>query len=343
MNLTQKEFSQNLKEFSLKLKKLKRSPKFGKVFELYRQQQLLTLSENTLNRQFKVYIKHLDKLNDLRLDRIEPLFIQEFILKDLYLDGKYTTLLYITRLLVTFFDFALTCGLISVNPLKKIYTLPLLKKSLQMQNRLLKHRATLNYKNLRYELMQVIKVFEKKGSERRKLLLEISLRTILRPREVCSLKITDLDCKRMVLKVYKTKTLDVFEIPLTDSLLKAVNRAYSLFGSKSHGYVFSGLRDKKKPLSPQTLNKALKELGFKDRLCAHGIRSIASNYFASHSDKIHPWVAEAMLQHSVGTKVARAYRHDNYFYERVKVTQLWNNFLDGIYNQLRISLNKRDN
>ena len=343
MDLNHKEFTLNLKEFSLKLKKLKRSPKFGKVFELYRQQELLTLSENTLNRQFKVYQKHLDKLNDLRIDKIEPLFVQEFLLKELYLEEKYTTLLYITRLLVTFFDFAQTCGLIQTNPLKQIYALPLLKKSQQMQNRLLKHRATLNYKNLRFELMQVIKTFEKKGSARRKLLLEISLRTILRPREVCSLKITDLDLKRMVLKVYKTKTLDLFEIPLTDPLLKALNQAYALFGSKTHGFIFSGLRDQNKPLSPQTLNKALKELGFKDKLCAHGIRSIASNYFAAHSDKIHPWVAEAMLQHSVGSRVARAYRHDDYFYERVKVTELWNNFLDGIYGQLRIPLNKKDN
>lgn len=86
------------------------------------------------------------------------------------------------------------------------------------------------------------------------------------------------------------------------------------------------------------MNKALKDLGFKDKLCAHGLRSVASNYFASHSDIIHPWTAEAMLQHAVGSAVARAYRRDNYFSERVKASKIWNDFIDGIYKQLRIEI-----
>ena len=45
-----------------------------------------------------------------------------------------------------------------------------------------------------------------------------------------------------------------------------------------------------------------------------------------------------MLQHSVGTAVARAYRRDSYFAERIKAGQIWNEWLDGIYRQLKIDI-----
>ena len=138
--------------------------------------------------------------------------------------------------------------------------------------------------------------------------------------------------------MYNTKTLAKFVIPTSKRLEKALIQAHSNYGSSTHNWVFSGIKKKDQPLSSQSLNRALKDLGYKDKLCAHGIRSIASNFFAAHSDKIHPWTAEAMLQHSVGTAVARAYRRDSYFAERVKAGQIWNEWLDGIYRQLKIDI-----
>jgi len=45
---------------------------------------------------------------------------------------------------------------------------------------------------------------------------------------------------------------------------------------------------------------------------------------------------QQVLQHSVGSAVARAYRRDNYFAERVKAGKIWNDWLDGIYRQLKL-------
>lgn len=335
---TQKEIDEELnryKEIKKKINKIRRSPKIGEIYKIYNEQQELTLKKTTLNRQHKIYTLYLGQLEKIRADDLEPLFIQEKILKHLFKQKKFTTLLYVTRLLVTLLDFAKACNLIKNNSLKEIYTLPIIKKSQKEMSRNTKHRPTLAYEDLRYNLMQLIKTFTNKACLRRILLLDLSLRTILRPREVCSLKITDLDLEKHILKVHNTKTMLIYQIHTTATLEKNLLKAYENFGDDKNKWIFSGIRDKNKPLSPQTMNRALKDLGYKDILCAHGIRSIASNFFAQHSDKIHPWTAEAMLQHSVGTKVSRAYRHDDYFNERIKASEIWNEFLDNIYRQLK--------
>lgn len=325
-------------EFLKSIKRVKRSPKLGLIYEIYRKEQELTLCTNTLNRQNKVWIKHLAPIQDMRIDRMEPLYIQQRILKPIFIEKKYSTCIYVARLLTVLLDFSVVCNIISINPVKEIFTLPLLKRAAQQQTKMKEHRATLPYDRLRTELMQVIKCFHNNTGIRRQLLLEISLRTILRPREVTSLKISDLDTEKHTLTVYNTKTLAKFVIPTSKRLEKALIQAHSNYGSTTHNWVFSGIKKKDQPLSSQSLNRALKDLGYKDKLCAHGIRSIASNFFAAHSDKIHPWTAEAMLQHSVGTAVARAYRRDSYFAERVKAGQIWNEWLDGIYRQLKIDI-----
>lgn len=331
--------TQNLnsdQQFIKKIKLIKRSPKLGRVYEIYREEQQATLCNTTLTRQNKIWLKHLSIIEDHRIDKLEPLFIQKKILKPIFIKEKYTTCVYTARLLVTILDFSVACNLISRNPLKEIFTLPLLKKAAQQQTKQIQHRVTLPYDNLRTELMQVIKTFNRKTCKRRQLLLEISLRTILRPREVTSLKISDLNLEKHTLTVHNTKTLNEFIIPTSESLENALIEAHKLFGNSKYKWIFAGLREQSLPLSSQTLNKALKDLGYKEKLCAHGIRSVASNYFASHSDEIHPWTAEAMLQHSVGSAVARAYRRDNYFSERVKAGKIWNEWLDGIYRQLKL-------
>lgn len=68
-------------EFLKSIKRVKRSPKLGLIYEIYRKEQELTLCTDTLNRQNKVWIKHLAPIQDMRIDRMEPLYIQQRIFK----------------------------------------------------------------------------------------------------------------------------------------------------------------------------------------------------------------------------------------------------------------------
>lgn len=80
-------------------------------------------------------------------------------------------------------------------------------------------------------------------------------------------------------------------------------------------YVFEG-RDVKnrktnKPISENTVNKALHKMGYKGEHVGHGFRSA----FSTIMNEIHPeleTVINSMLAHKVGTSVSRAYNRGHY-------------------------------
>lgn len=128
----------------------------------------------------------------------------------------------------------------------------------------------------------------------------------------------------------QTKTKDRFIVPTDAKLEDLLAKAYREYGSTEMGWIFRGLRDRALPLSPQTLNRALKDLGYKDRLCAHGIRSLGKNWFSHNAARVPPFVSEAILQHAPG-KVEGAYRRDDdYLMQRRSAMKLWWAFLDGL-------------
>lgn len=57
-------FNISEQEFIRSIKKLKRSPKLGKIYEIYRMEQEQTLCTTTLERQNKVWLKHLSQYTE---------------------------------------------------------------------------------------------------------------------------------------------------------------------------------------------------------------------------------------------------------------------------------------
>ena len=319
---------------SFHISKLKRSPKIGRIYELYREQNKYTIKDSTHHRQMKAWLTHLYVLDNIRADRITPLEFQAKILEKLFNEGKYTSVVYLARLSIQVLDFAVVIGVIAINPLSKLFNLPLLKKSKRLLKENLKHKKTLDYLNLHKELKKLIYNFHKRANTLQNKLLEISLRSLLRPSEVVSLNINDISIKDKWIVVYNTKTKDRFLLPLTSSFLLSLLDAFSLFGNQK-GHIFGGKRNKSTHLSSQTLNKALKD---KDMgIHAHGCRSIGANYFARQAKHVAPFIAAACLQHvsPVTSPVESAYRHDDYLYLRRKAMERWNNYLDRIYKPLK--------
>ena len=320
---------------SEQIKKLRRSPKIGQIYELYRAEMEPVLRSSTMTKLDKVWYAHLSALSDLRADRLSPLEFQHLILQKIYDAGSWYTVTLLARIYGQMTGFAAAVGVLADDPMKTLSALPLVKKAARLAQLHSSHRPTLDYRHLRAELKQVLKTFKEECCERQQLLLEIQPRTILRPSEAVKLKITDLDLKKHILTVRHTKTKEIFLLPTTHSLELCLIKAFSKYGSKEHGWVFTGLRDPKLHLSPQTLNKALKDHGFKDTLTAHGLRSVAANFFAKHEGKVPPYIAEACLQHACpNAKVVKAYRRDDYLYSRRKAMALYNDWIDEIYAEL---------
>jgi len=74
-------------------------------------------------------------------------------------------------------------------------------------------------------------------------------------------------------------------------------------------------------MNSQTANMALKRMGSKDILAAHGMRSIASTVL--NEKGFQPDVIEAALAHIDTNEVSRAYNRSKYLEQRMDMMSWW--------------------
>ncbi|OGA61302.1 MAG: integrase [Burkholderiales bacterium RIFCSPHIGHO2_01_FULL_64_960] len=96
-------------------------------------------------------------------------------------------------------------------------------------------------------------------------------------------------------------------------------------------YLLAHRSDLKKRISENTLNAALKRLGYKDRLTGHGIRGTISTALneLGYNGK---WV-DAQLSHTDPNQISSAYNHAEYVEQRRAMMQDWADRLDAWANQ----------
>lgn len=93
--------------------------------------------------------------------------------------------------------------------------------------------------------------------------------------------------------------------------------------------LFPSMRSSKRPISDNTLNAALRRLGYSgDEHVAHGFRSTASTLL--NEQGWHPDLIELQLAHAPRNKVRAAYNRAERLAERRKMMQAWADYLDGL-------------
>ncbi len=94
-------------------------------------------------------------------------------------------------------------------------------------------------------------------------------------------------------------------------------------------YLFPSLRTTERPISNNTLNAALRRLGYSgDEMVSHGFRSMASTCL--NEQGWHPDLIELQLAHAERNKVRAAYNRATRLAERRKMMQAWADYLDGL-------------
>jgi integrase len=94
-------------------------------------------------------------------------------------------------------------------------------------------------------------------------------------------------------------------------------------------YVFPSLRSGSRPMSNNTVNAALRRLGYtRDEMTGHGFRSLAST--SLNEQDYHPDLIELQLAHAERNKVRAAYNKAQRLPERRKMMQAWADYLDGL-------------
>ena len=88
-------------------------------------------------------------------------------------------------------------------------------------------------------------------------------------------------------------------------------------------FVFPALHTKLRPMSENTLNSALRRMGFSSgEMTSHGFRASASSLL-NESGRWNPDAIEAELGHVGADEVRRAYHRATYWDERVRMADWW--------------------
>lgn len=94
--------------------------------------------------------------------------------------------------------------------------------------------------------------------------------------------------------------------------------------------VFPSVRTVLRPISENTLNAALRRLGYaQDEATSHGFRATASTLL-NECGLWHPDAVERQLAHVEGNAVRRAYARGEHWEERVRMMAWWADYLDEL-------------
>jgi integrase len=117
-------------------------------------------------------------------------------------------------------------------------------------------------------------------------------------------------------------------VPLSKQAIAVLQDLLPLTGHTA--FVFPGLQSPLRPLSENTLNAALRRMGYgQDEATAHGFRATASSLL-NESGKWSSDVIERALGHQDADAVRRAYARGEHWKERVAMNQWWADHLDTL-------------
>ena len=137
----------------------------------------------------------------------------------------------------------------------------------------------------------------------------------------------DLDAAEWRVPAHKMKMREAHVVPLASQALAILRELQPLTGRGR--YLFPGLRTAGEPMSENTVNAALRRLGFdKDTMTGHGFRAMASTRLNEMGWQ--PDVIERQLAHAERNKVRAAYNRAQYMAERRKMMQAWADYLDTL-------------
>jgi integrase len=127
----------------------------------------------------------------------------------------------------------------------------------------------------------------------------------------------------------KMKMRRAHKVPLSRQALDILRELQPISGAVR--FLFPSVRSTARPMSENTLNAALRRLGYgTDEMTAHGFRAMASTRL-NEMGGWNPDAIERQLAHQEQDDVRRAYVHAaEYWPERVRMMQAWADYLDEL-------------
>lgn len=138
----------------------------------------------------------------------------------------------------------------------------------------------------------------------------------------------DLDAAIWTIPAERTKMRREHRVPLPTQAVAILRQLHGLTGGGE--LVFPSIRSTSRPISENTLNAALRRIGYaSDEVTSHGFRATFST-IANESGKWSADAIERALAHVDSDSVRRAYHRAEYWEERVAMAQWYADLLDEL-------------
>ena len=192
-----------------------------------------------------------------------------------------------------------------------------------------KHHASVTDPKEVATLLRTIETYQ--GSFITMCALRLAPLTFVRPGELrhAEWEEINLDTSEWRIPAAKMKMRQQHIVPLAKQAVCILRDLHPLTGSGR--YLFHSVRTAARPMSENTVNGALRRLGYsKEEMTGHGFRSMAStllNEMGWNRDAI-----ERQLAHAERNSIRAAYNFAEFLPERRKMMQGWADYLEGLKN-----------
>lgn len=189
------------------------------------------------------------------------------------------------------------------------------------------HLASITDPNKIGDLLRTINSYQ--GYFITKCALRLSPLFFVRPGELRRAEWSEFDFDKAEWRIpaAKMKMREMHIVPLSFQAIEILRELQALTGDRQ--YVFPSIRSPKRPMSENTVNGALRRLGYTtEEMTAHGFRSMASTLLNEQG-----WNRDAIerqLAHAERNNIRATYNYAEYLPERRKMMQSWADYLDQL-------------
>jgi integrase len=260
-----------------------------------------------------------DSIGKRPVSDIEPFEVLA-TLKNIEKRGNYETAKRVRAFASRVFRYAIVTGRAKTNPAAELGGALIVGK--------VKHHAAILEPKAVGGLLRTIESYD--GQILTLLSLKLIAHVFVRPGELRHAEWSEFDFDAAVWRIpaAKMKMREDHAVPLSRQALAILAEAQKIAtGSK---YVFPSFVTNLKPMSENTVNGALRRMGYgKDEMTAHGFRSTASTLL-NESGKWSSDAIERALAHKDSDNVRGIYHRGKHWEERVKMAQWWSDYLDTL-------------
>ncbi|MCO6551726.1 integrase [Gilliamella apicola] len=274
------------------------------------------LTESTLKRTWESLELHLfPYIGDKSIFKLKA---KEFIkaMEPLRANGKLETIKRLCQRINEIMFYAVNIGLIDANPAAKIKD--------AFESPIKGQMPTINAQELP-QFMQSLAMARIELQTR--CLIEWQLLTMTRPNEAVGAKWQEIDLDNClwVIPAEKMKMRREHTITLNKQAMAILSIMKPISGHREH--IFPSMKPPyTTPMNSSTANMAIKRMGYKDKLVAHGLRALASTIL--NEQGFDPNIIEAALAHVDTNSVRRAYNRATYLEQRRIMLDWWGDFVE---------------